>query len=228
VPISWYRSSFHPAKRYARLHLPFSGSLGSRFPTFPAFLLLGHRYYDPLRLPLLRLGSLRFSLDPRYLALSHFRSCRIPGGGDLPSAPGRSCIPVRLSRCMSQGDCGPLEFPGYPFACMPRSRTPVVSFRLAMTSPGLVPSGAVRPSAFPGLRRLILSDHNYEIFGAQSRSLLARYTWLHTHPYGICTQVRCRFGGSPPLMGLARLAALTHWVTPTNFTVSFPIPRFWI
>ncbi len=30
----------------------------------------GLRYYDPLRLPLLRLGSLRFSLVSRYLALS--------------------------------------------------------------------------------------------------------------------------------------------------------------
>ena len=81
--ISWYRSSFHPARRYARLHLPSSGSLGSRFPTFPAFLLLGHRYYDPLRLPLLRLGSLRISLDPRYLALTLLSSCpftaRFPG-----------------------------------------------------------------------------------------------------------------------------------------------------
>ncbi len=56
----------------------------------------GHRYYDPLRLPLLHLGSLRITLDPRYLALSRFRSHRLPGGGDHPSAPGRSCIPVCL------------------------------------------------------------------------------------------------------------------------------------
>ena len=56
----------------------------------------GLRYYDPLRLPLLRLGSLRITLDPRYLAFSHFRSLRLPGGGDHPSAPGRSCIPVCL------------------------------------------------------------------------------------------------------------------------------------
>ena len=96
MPISGYLSSFLPTKRDARLHLPFSGSLGSHFPTFPALQLLGHRYYDPLRLPLLRLGSLRITLDPRYLAFSHFRSLRLPGGGDHPSAPGRSCIPVCL------------------------------------------------------------------------------------------------------------------------------------
>ena len=54
-----------------------------------------------------------------------------------PSAPGRFCIPVCLSRCTPQGDGGPLEFPGYPYAYMPRSTTPVVSFKLAMTFKGL-------------------------------------------------------------------------------------------
>ena len=86
--ISKYLPYFPSTKRYARLHLPYSGSLGSRFPTFTAFQLLSHRYYDPLRLPLLRLGSLRIPLDSRYLALSCFRSFRFPGGGDHPSAPG--------------------------------------------------------------------------------------------------------------------------------------------
>ena len=33
--VSVYLPWFHKAKRYARLHLPYSGSLGSRFPTFP-------------------------------------------------------------------------------------------------------------------------------------------------------------------------------------------------
>ena len=73
---------------------------------------------------------------------------------------------------------------------------------------------------------LSLTHHNYKIFGAQSRGLHARYTWLHTHPCGICMQVHYRFGGSPPPMGLARSPALTHWVTSTDFTRSFPIPRF--
>ena len=34
-----------------------------------------HRYYDPLRLPLLHPGSLRFPLDSRYLAFTRFGSC---------------------------------------------------------------------------------------------------------------------------------------------------------
>jgi hypothetical protein len=50
------------------------GPLGLGSPPCQPSNYLGHRYYDPLRLPLLRLGSLRFSLDSRYLALSHFRS----------------------------------------------------------------------------------------------------------------------------------------------------------
>jgi hypothetical protein len=45
------------------------------FPTFSTIHTAGLRYYAPLRLPLLRLGSLRISLDSRYLALSQLRSC---------------------------------------------------------------------------------------------------------------------------------------------------------
>ena len=169
------------------------GPLGLGSPPFQPSNYLGHRYYDPLRLPLLRLRSLRVSLDPGYLAFSHFRSSRFPGGGDHPSAPGRFCIPVYLSRCTPQGDGGSLEFPDYPCVYMPRSQTPVVSSRLAMASPGLVPSVYSRTSAFPSSRRVILSDHNYTIFGAQSRGLHTRYTWLHTHPLGYA----CRFTTDP-------------------------------
>jgi hypothetical protein len=144
------------------------------------------------------------------------------------SALGR-CLYLRRasSRCAPQGDCGPLEFPGYPCAYMPRSRTPVVSSRLAICVSGTRAFRRSQTVGFPGPHRVILSDHNYNFFGALSRGLHARYTWLHTHPYGICMQGRCRFGGSPPLVGIARLPALTHWVTSTNFTVSFPIPRLW-
>ena len=71
-----YLSSFFPTKRYARLHLPFSGSLGSHFPTFPAFLQIDLRYYVPLRLLLHLLGSLRLSLASQYPASLH--SVRFP------------------------------------------------------------------------------------------------------------------------------------------------------
>jgi hypothetical protein len=165
------------------------GPLGLGSPPSRLFPSFSRRYYDPLRLPLLHLGSLRISLDPRYLAFSHFRSRHFPGEGDHPSAPGRFSIPVCLSRCPTQGDGGPLEFPGYPWVCMPRSSTPVVSCRLAIASPELLPSGTSRPSALPDSRLDILADHNNEIFGAQSRGLHTRYTRLQTHPHGYA----CRF-----------------------------------
>lgn len=174
---------------------PTVGPLGLGSPPSRPSNRFGHRYYDPLRLPLLHLGSLRISLDPRYLAFSHFRSCRFPGGGDHPSAPGRFSIPVCLSRWPPQGDGGPLEFPGYPCVCMPRSSTPVVSFRLAIASPELLPSGICKPSALPDSRLDILSDHNNKFFGVQSRGLHTRYTRLQTHPHGICMRVRYSFGG---------------------------------
>jgi len=51
--------------RYARLHLPYSGSLGSHFPTLPISVIFNtdHRYYVPLRLPNVRLKVVRFSLS---------------------------------------------------------------------------------------------------------------------------------------------------------------------
>ena len=73
---------------------PSVGPLGLGSPPSRPSNRFGHRYYDPLRLPLLRLRSLRVSLVPGYLAFSRFRSSRFPGGGDHPSAPGHFCIPV--------------------------------------------------------------------------------------------------------------------------------------
>ena len=73
--ISVYLSSFLSTKRCARLHLPYNGSLGSRFAIFSAFLTLGLRYYVPLRLPFLHLGSLRFRLASQYLACFRLRLC---------------------------------------------------------------------------------------------------------------------------------------------------------
>ena len=69
-------SSSPPARRYARLRLPSSGSLGSRFPAFAAFPVFSHRYYAPLRLPFFHLGSLRLKLASRYLVV--FACVRVP------------------------------------------------------------------------------------------------------------------------------------------------------
>jgi hypothetical protein len=69
---------------------------------------------------------------------------------------------------------GSPKFPSYPYGYMPRSQTPVVSCALAIPHPGLLPSGACKPSA----------DHDSTHFGAQSRGLSPRYTRLRTAPYG--------------------------------------------
>jgi hypothetical protein len=46
---------------------------------------------------------------------------------------------------------GSPKFPSYPYSDMPRSQTPVVSRALALSRPGLLPSGQWKPSAFPSL-----------------------------------------------------------------------------
>lgn len=143
-------------------------------------------------------------------------------------APGRFSRPVYLFPVAApQGDGGSLKFPGYPCVCMPRSWTPVVSRPLAVTLPGLLPSDPYKPSAFPSFRSVILSDHKYTLFGALSRGLHTRYSWLHTHPFGYA----CRFTTdlvANLLWQESRLSALTCWVTSSNFTNSFSLPRIWI
>ena len=54
---------------------------------------------------------------------------------------------------------GSPTFPNYPYVCMPRSETPVVSAILALTHSGLLPSGHWKPSAFPSvpLKDILLS-----------------------------------------------------------------------
>ena len=69
----------------------------------------------------------------------------------------------------------------------------------------------------PSLRReVILMDHDYTNFGAQSRSLYPHYTRLHTR----CTRVR--YG--PADHALVRWewsqSTRTHWVTTTYFKES--------
>jgi hypothetical protein len=93
--------------------------------------------------------------------------------------------PVPHSGNMRKETGGSPKFPSYPYGCMPRSQTPVVSSTLAIPRPGLLPSGACKPSAFPsippeGYPRV----HDYTHFGAQSRGLRPRYARLRTAPYG--------------------------------------------
>ena len=135
-----------------------------------------HRYYAPLRLPPCP------SRGPSLVARSPI-PCLLPsfvvsltgswsGGSPQPRQGLWSPGPPLRDYVKETG--GSPKFPSYPYDYMPRSQTPVVSCALAIARPGLLPSGACKPSAF----------HDYTHFGAQSRGLSPRYTRLRTAPYG--------------------------------------------
>jgi hypothetical protein len=86
---------------------------------------------------------------------------------------------------------GSPKFPSYPYGCMPRSQTPVVSCALAIAHPGLLPSGHWKPSAFPPycLEGYPLV-HDVTHFGAQSRGLPPRSLQLRT-PIAGCARRVC-------------------------------------
>jgi len=56
--------------------------------------------------------------------------------------------PVPQSGHLVKETGGSPKFPSSPCGDMPRSQTPVVSCALALAHPGLLPSGACKPSAF--------------------------------------------------------------------------------
>jgi hypothetical protein len=56
----------------------------------------------------------------------------------------------QIGNCGKETDGSP-KFPRDPYRDMPRSQTPVVSWALAMSRPGLLPSGQWKPSAFPSI-----------------------------------------------------------------------------
>jgi len=146
------------------------------------------RYYAPLRLPPCpSRGASLVARDPDTLPASNVRGLRFrlvarwkPPGHARAFDP-----PVPLFRHLYKETGGSPKFPSYPYGHMPRSQTPVVSSTLAKTRPGLLPSSACKPSAFPSVHRegypLV---HDYTHFGAQSRGLRPRSTRLHTAPYG--------------------------------------------
>jgi hypothetical protein len=85
--------------------------------------------------------------------------------------------------CVKETDGSP-KFPSFPSEDMPRSQTPVVSCALAIAHPGLLPSGACKPSAFlSGNPERYPLVHDYTHFGAQSRGLPSRYPRLRTALY---------------------------------------------
>ena len=117
----------------------------------------GLRYYAPLRPPVTHLGVVRCSSLPRYLGRASVLCPLLPGSWARRTPPrhagslhlaGRHSYPD-----MSQGDHWLSQVPSHPCESMPRSQTPVVSWTLALASPGLLPSGHCTPSAFPSLHR---------------------------------------------------------------------------
>jgi hypothetical protein len=135
---------FPPVGHSARRRLPSRGSLGPHFPTFIGTM----RRYDCHRAPL---GSLHLSLASRYLACSRVFVVSPKGSSPGWKPPNHARAfgqPVPLSGSVVKETGGSPKFPSSPYEDMPRSQTPVVSWTLALAHPGLLPSGACKPSAF--------------------------------------------------------------------------------
>ena len=138
----------------ARWRLPSRGSLGPRFPTCPGTM----RRYDCHPVPL---GALRVSLaTPSPLPASSVRGIRfrLVARWKPPSHARAFGPPVPHFRHLCKETGGSPTFPSSPSEDMPRSQTPVVSWALAIAYPGLLPSSACKPSAFPTCRGKWLSS----------------------------------------------------------------------
>jgi hypothetical protein len=170
-------------------------------PSLPwvAWASLPHlpRYYAPLRLPPCpSRGASLVARDPDPLPASHVRGLRFrlvarwkPPGHARAFGP-----PVPLFRHLCKETGGSPKFPSSPCEDMPRSQTPVVSWALAITCPGLLPSSACKPSAFPSPRGLSSRPQLYTFRGSMTRPAFS----LHPAPYGPLrggTRVRYRRAG---------------------------------
>jgi hypothetical protein len=147
----------------------------------------GLRYYAPLRLPVAHLGGVRCSLSfpdalGRASGFVSLACARLVCEADA-SLPRRESSPrwsALLCLIFPKETIGSPKFPSHPCESMPRSQTPVVSWTLALASPGLLPSGHCTPSAFPRHREDYPVDHDFTYFGAPSRGLLPRSLQLRT------------------------------------------------
>ena len=119
---------------------------------------------------------LSLSLVPRYPAFSSF--VRVPSfsarqaGWSSPTLCLGSCLSsVPLLLTYGKETIGSPKFPRCPRKHMPRSQTPVVSYTLALSCLGLLPSGRCTPSAFPlrFFREVILCPQLYTFRGSITR-----------------------------------------------------------
>ena len=104
-------------------------------------------------------GSFAFARPPIPCILL-FRSCPVflgsLGGLEFPYQRLGSCLSsVPLLLTYGKETVGSPKFPRCPRRRMPRSQTPVVSYTLALSCLGLLPSTACKASAFPRLREFI-------------------------------------------------------------------------
>src|SRR5713101_4092815 len=169
-----------PLERSARRRLPSRGSLGPHFPTFIGTM----RRYD-CHLPVSGASLVARLPDTLPASACLWSPKRAHGRVEAPDHARAFGHPVPHSGNLIKETGGSPKFPSYPYGCMPRSQTPVVSSTLAIPRLGLLPSGACTPSAFPSIPLegypLV---HDYTHFGAQSRGLHPRYPRLRTAPYG--------------------------------------------
>jgi len=222
------RSSCPPALRYARLHLPSSGSLGSRFPTFSAFLSFSHRYSVPLRLPFLRFESLRFTLASRYLVVARLSLC--PRSGSLPGCK------------LDLDSAWPYFFTGVAVTgCLHKEMTVLSS---SQATP-LCTCPARRSRWCPFSSPLRLQDHSLPEPPTRrlSRAFARLSSWTTTLHFSGLSHAACTLAtpgfirtltgthaGSLEIRWLTSshgnwAKSRTHWATVSNFTTSFPIPR---
>jgi hypothetical protein len=132
-----------PEKRYARRCLPSSGSLGSRFPTFP-----GTMRRSDYPLPVSGRFARRSPPDTAPASLCSWCPPRARGLGEAPRSrqglwsPG----PPLWELCAETG--GSPTCPSSPSEDMPRSQTPVVSCALACITHRIVAFRCVHTVGF--------------------------------------------------------------------------------
>ena len=171
-----------------RLRLPYSGSLGPRFPTFPACLLgrpsvlcSAKTARSPSRnAPFVTSRCDTLLTPPGFVCPVLLGSLR----GEVASAPAPGLFSIRQTSfpVYPQGDNWLSQVPVLPIGACP-ALGPRWCFRHSPSRAAscCLPS-SVTGSAFPPFRTwLSLLDHNILHFGALSHGLLPRYTRPRTH-----------------------------------------------
>ena len=123
---------------------------------------------------------------------------------------------------------GSPEFPRQPCECMHWSLTPVVTSKLAITYPGLLPSGFLRPSAFTSnvMEAIIGPRLSFSGLNTEPTSLIHLASDSRYRAYPQTSLLTCRLGFDQ--VGLVAIAA-THPLARNNqFLSRMGFPRLWI